>query len=70
MPSGAVIGGIDNHRQPTYIVRVHHNGAIIPGKLNPSHSVAHFASNGKEVTKATYEVCSLFNLQGYRSPLQ
>jgi len=55
VPEGGLIGGSDAGND-VYVVRSEHNGATIPGKLLPSHSVAYVPWGGEEHSKADYEV--------------
>ncbi|XP_062705661.1 uncharacterized protein LOC109421536 isoform X1 [Aedes albopictus] len=54
VPPNAVVGGADG--EDMYIARAQHEGAIIPGKLVPSHGVAYVAWGGVENPKEEYEV--------------
>lgn len=54
VPPNAVVGGSDG--EDMYIARAQHEGAIIPGKLVPSHGVAYVAWGGVENPKEEYEV--------------
>lgn len=54
LPPTAVQGGVDG--EPLYIGRAHHEGALIPGKIVPSHGVCYVAWGGAENPKDEYEV--------------
>jgi len=57
VPPEAVEGGFDGEQ--LYIARAHHEGALIPGKLLPSHNVVYIPWGGAEHAKDEYEVlCS------------
>ncbi|XP_033228796.1 C3 and PZP-like alpha-2-macroglobulin domain-containing protein 8 isoform X2 [Belonocnema kinseyi] len=59
VPSDAVEGGRDLDG-PLYVGRAHHEGALIPGKVNPQHSACYIAWGGVEHGKEQYEVlCAL-----------
>ncbi|XP_008546651.1 uncharacterized protein LOC103570631 isoform X1 [Microplitis demolitor] len=54
MPPGAVAGGRDD--EPLFIGRASHEGAMIPGKVKPSHGVCYVAWGGQEHGKPVYQV--------------
>ncbi|KAG7203042.1 hypothetical protein KM043_010167 [Ampulex compressa] len=54
VPPGAVEGGNDD--EPLYVGRAHHEGALIPGKVKPGHSVCYVAWGGGEHGKSDYQV--------------
>lgn len=54
VPPGAVEGGKDD--EPLYVGRAHHEGALLPGKVKPSHSVCYVAWGGGEHGKSDYQV--------------
>ncbi|XP_049964112.1 uncharacterized protein LOC126484593 isoform X1 [Schistocerca serialis cubense] len=54
VPPGAVPGGYDNEQ--LYVGRARHEGALIPGKVHPSHGVCYVAWGGQEHGKEEYEV--------------
>ena len=54
VPDGAIVGGQDG--EPIYIARARFNGALIPGKLVPSHGVCYVAWSGTENPVSDYEV--------------
>ncbi|XP_029665075.1 uncharacterized protein LOC115236632 isoform X2 [Formica exsecta] len=57
VPPDAVEGGNDDG--PLFVGRAHHEGALIPGKVKPSHSVCYIAWGGEEHGKTDYQVlCS------------
>lgn len=55
VPPGAIEGGFDGSDQ-LYIARAVHEGALIPGKLHPSHGVCYVAWGGGEHGHNEYEV--------------
>lgn len=55
VPTGAVEGGRDLDG-PLYVGRAQHEGALIPGKVNPQHAVCYIPWGGGEHGKAEYEV--------------
>ena len=55
IPSGAVEGGRDVDG-PLYVGRAQHEGALIPGKVNPQHAVCYIPWGGVEHGKSEYEV--------------
>lgn len=65
IPPGGVIGGNDD--EDLYIGRANHEGALIPGKIKPSHGVCYIAWGGKEHSKDTYEVRHESSSQGHFS---
>lgn len=54
VPPDAVEGGNDG--EPLFVGRAQHEGALIPGKVKPSHSVCYIAWGGAEHGKSDYEV--------------
>jgi hypothetical protein len=54
VPPNAVKGGHDT--EDLYIGRARHEGALIPGKVVPSHGVCYVAWGGMEHGKNEYEV--------------
>jgi len=56
VPSNAVPGGITCAQEKLYIGRVHHEGALVSGKIHPSLGVLYFTYGGKELKSSTYEV--------------
>lgn len=54
VPVAAVQGGQDG--EPQFVARARHEGALIPGKLVPSHGVTYVAWGGGEHGKGEYEV--------------
>lgn len=54
VPVAAVAGGQDG--EPQFVARARHEGALIPGKLVPSHGVTYVAWGGGEHGHAEYEV--------------
>lgn len=54
MPPGSVEGGRDD--EPLFVGRAQHEGALIPGKVKPSHSVCYIAWGGEEHGKTDYQV--------------
>ncbi|XP_064487647.1 uncharacterized protein LOC135399836 [Ornithodoros turicata] len=55
VPETAVPGGVDSG-EPIYIGRAEHDGAVIPGKIVPSHNVCYVAQDGQEHAHHTYQV--------------
>ncbi|XP_043254889.1 uncharacterized protein LOC122398776 isoform X5 [Colletes gigas] len=57
VPPNAIEGGRDE--EPLFVGRARHEGALLPGKVKPSHSVCYVAWGGQEHGKSEYEVlCS------------
>lgn len=57
VPPGSMEGGFDGEQ--LYIARGRHEGALVPGKLQPSHGVCYIAWGGGEHALSDYEVlCS------------
>ncbi|XP_011701794.1 PREDICTED: uncharacterized protein LOC105458296 isoform X2 [Wasmannia auropunctata] len=54
VPPDALEGGHDD--EPLFVGRAHHEGALIPGKVKPSHSVCYIAWGGAEHGKSDYQV--------------
>lgn len=54
IPPGSLEGGDDG--EPLYVARANHEGAVIPGKLKPSHGVCYIAWGGEEHGKSDYQV--------------
>ncbi|XP_046430548.1 uncharacterized protein LOC124184630 isoform X3 [Neodiprion fabricii] len=54
VPPGALAGGQDG--EPLFVARARHEGALIPGKLKPSHCVCYIAWGGAEHGKPEYQV--------------
>ncbi|XP_014612835.1 PREDICTED: uncharacterized protein LOC106791603 isoform X2 [Polistes canadensis] len=54
IPPGAVEGGRDD--EPLFVGRAHHEGALLPGKVKPSHSVCYVPWGGAEHGKTDYQV--------------
>ncbi|XP_015113518.1 uncharacterized protein LOC107038774 isoform X1 [Diachasma alloeum] len=54
IPPGALEGGQDG--EPLFVGRAQHEGALIPGKVKPSHAVCYVAWGGGEHGKPEYEV--------------
>lgn len=56
----AVVGGHEGwDGSPLWVIRAHHNGDLIPGKLSVRHTAASIPYNGKEVPVQNIEVlCS------------
>jgi len=55
LPEGAFIGGQDNG-EGLVVGRAQHEGALLPGKVVPSHGVCYVAWGGGEHGKTEYEV--------------
>ncbi|CAH0395524.1 unnamed protein product [Bemisia tabaci] len=54
IPPNAVKGGFD--KIELYVGRAHHDGALIPGKIVPSHGMCYIAWRGVEHGKPDYDV--------------
>ncbi|XP_053615808.1 cell division protein ZipA-like isoform X2 [Plodia interpunctella] len=56
----AVVGGKEGYDgSPLWIIRAHHKGEMIPGKLNIKHRYAYIPSLGKEIPVHNFDVlCS------------
>ena len=54
VPPNAVPGGIDNEQ--LFVGRARHEGALLPGKIVPSHGVCYVPWGGGEHGKQEYEV--------------
>ncbi|XP_029054375.1 uncharacterized protein LOC114881700 isoform X1 [Osmia bicornis bicornis] len=54
LPPGAVEGGRDE--ETLYVGRAYHEGALLPGKVKPGHSVCYVAWGGGEHGKTDYQV--------------
>uniref|UniRef100_A0A224XP38 Putative farnesoic acid o-methyltransferase n=1 Tax=Panstrongylus lignarius TaxID=156445 RepID=A0A224XP38_9HEMI len=54
VPPDAVAGGFD--QEQLYVGRAHHCGALLPGKVHPSHGVCYVAWGGSEHGIPEYEV--------------
>lgn len=54
IPPGALEGGNDG--EPLFVGRASHEGALIPGKVKPSHAVCYVAWGGAEHGKPEYQV--------------
>lgn len=54
IPPGAIEGGNDDG--PLFVGRAKHEGALIPGKVKPSHSVCYIPWGGAEHAKNDYQV--------------
>lgn len=62
-PSNGVISGYDNG-EPMYVGRAYHSGAVLPGKVHPSHRCCYVPWGGREHSCRQYEVlCSTFGGQ-------
>lgn len=55
IPPTAVEGGNDGG-EPLYVGRANHEGALLPGKVKPSHTVCYVAWGGGEHAKSEYEI--------------
>jgi len=55
VPPRAFAGGEDNG-EPVYVARANFNGALIPGKLVPSHGTSYVAWGGQENAVPEYEL--------------
>jgi len=56
LPPGAVQGGRTADGEPLYIGRVSHEGAMVSGKVHPSHGVLYIPYAGGEHPHNSYEV--------------
>lgn len=56
VPPNAVQGGNDCNGEMIFVARALHEGAMLPGKLVPSHRVAYVPWGGRENPKDQYEV--------------
>lgn len=56
VPPEAVEGGRDE--ETLYVGRAYHEGALLPGKVKPGHSVCYVAWGGQEHGKTDYQVMS------------
>lgn len=54
VPPAAVEGGKDE--ETLFVGRAYHEGALIPGKVKPGHSVCYVAWGGEEHGKSDYQV--------------
>ncbi|XP_017790688.1 PREDICTED: uncharacterized protein LOC108572874 isoform X4 [Habropoda laboriosa] len=54
LPPAAVEGGKDD--ETLYVGRAYHEGALLPGKVKPGHSVCYVAWGGGEHGKSDYQV--------------
>lgn len=60
VPVGAIVGGYaepgEINCEKLYIGRASHNGHLIPGKVQPSHSVCYIPYEGREIAHKNYEI--------------
>lgn len=56
VPPGAVPAGNDTSGEPMFVARAQHEGAMLPGKLVPSHGCAYVPWGGAENGKNEYQV--------------
>lgn len=56
MPELAVVGGHDSDGTTLFIGRAHHDGDLLPVKINPSNRSAYTCCEGYEIFKNHYEV--------------
>ncbi|XP_023245255.1 uncharacterized protein LOC106637623 isoform X2 [Copidosoma floridanum] len=54
VPPGAMVAGEDG--EPLYVGRAHHEGALLPGKVKPTHAVCYVPFDGQEIPKQEYEI--------------
>lgn len=54
-PANAVPGSRTNGNETLYLGRARHNGAIIPGKVHPSHGRLYVPYGGLELKFTDYE---------------
>jgi hypothetical protein len=53
----AIVGGYEGHDgSPLWVIRAHHEGDIIPGKLAIKHKSAYVPWGGKENIMVNFEV--------------
>ncbi|KAF5296192.1 hypothetical protein FQA39_LY12646 [Lamprigera yunnana] len=56
VPPGAFVGGNDTSGEPLYVIRSNFQGAVLPGKLVPSHRSGYVPWGGNENAVSQYEV--------------
>lgn len=56
VPLRAVVGGTDSSGEKIYVGRAKHDGALLPGKIVPSHGVCYVSHCGAEHAVAKYQV--------------
>lgn len=56
VPPNAIPGGITSCGETLYIGRAPHQGALIPGRIHPSHKNLYVCSDGKDIAIPGYEV--------------
>lgn len=56
IPPNAIPGGETEDGEPLYVGRVHHEGTLTIGKVQPSHSVCYIPFAGAEVAFPDYEI--------------
>ncbi len=55
VPLRAVVGGTDSSGEKIYVGRAKHDGALLPGKIVPSHGVCYVSHCGAEHAVAKYQ---------------
>merc|ERR1712127_187545 len=55
-PRRAVPAHHHGHDNELFVGRAMHEGSLVPGKINPSHSSLYISYGGQEVAKKQYEV--------------
>lgn len=56
VPEGALSAGSQSDGEPLYVGRTHHEGSLIPGKIQQSHNCLYFPFGGGEHSATQYEV--------------
>jgi len=56
IPPNAIPGGETEDGEPLFVGRVHHEGTVTIGKVQPSHSVCYIPFAGSEVASSEYEI--------------
>ncbi|XP_012524783.1 uncharacterized protein LOC105830158 isoform X2 [Monomorium pharaonis] len=56
IPANAIPGGETEDGEPLFVGRVHHEGTVTIGKVQPSHSVCYIPFGGEEVASSEYEI--------------
>ena len=55
LPTGALQGGLTPEKEPLFIVRTSHEGAVAVGMMNPSRGCCSIPYGGQELCKSEYE---------------
>lgn len=61
LPMRAVIGGVDSSGEKIYVGRFKKDGALLPGKIVPSHSCCYAAHDGQECGSPKFQVSFKFS---------